>query len=259
MIHDAAGAFLLKYRYGTRSNVRVTHDPSRKKAAVIIETRDNFWLPMVLRNFVSLLKDWNFYFMGPLPLISSVRERVKGDWQFVGLNFPENSTNFRLNMADYNKLLTGVHKLSGSETMWDHIKEEHIMVFQSDCICFRNPVQKFLDWDYIGAICGNDRNEENFVMNGGLSLRKKSAMQKVCAEFEEKGENLDGSVNEDVMFTDHMRANGYNIPGLKDCNHFVIETGGDAGTCIGLHGTEKYWIDNDTMGKVMKYAEHVAL
>ena len=135
--------------------------------------------------------------------------------------------------------------------MWEHINEENILVFQSDCICFREPSKEQMQWDYIGALCGNDRDENNFVMNGGLSFRKKSAMTKICKEMDKEYKN--GETNEDIVFTDHMRNNGYTIPSVQHCHEFAVETGGDTKTCVGLHGTEKYWISDTDMHNVMNY------
>ena len=242
----------MRYRYGDRAKVVPSDNKESNKAAVIVETRDNFWLPMVLRNFVRVLSGWNFYFIGPRNLINKVNAVVGGHWNYINMNFPSEVDSNRLSIPAYNRLLLGGYTLDSGKILWEHIKEEHIMIFQTDCICFRQPSEEQLSWDYIGAGCGKDRDEKTFVMNGGLSLRKRSAMMKVCSELSE--DQKSGETNEDVVFTDHLRSQGYNIPELSHCLKFSVETHGDAGTAVGLHGTEKYWINDEDMHNIMNYA-----
>ena len=212
-MHHAAGSYLIRYKYGDRSLAAPKYTEGGNKAAVIVETRPSYWLPLVLRNFAEKMPDWNFYLVAPQHVITFIHQQIKGHWNFVSIKFDgDDVIGDRLSRQNYNKLMLGVHKADGSKSIWRHIKEEHILVFQSDCICFRSPSEDHLKWDYIGAVCGPDRNLDTFVMNGGFSLRRRKAMMKACAELAEQIVPITGEDNEDVIFTDHLRSNGYTIP-----------------------------------------------
>lgn len=109
------------------------------KAAIIVDNRDLFFLPLVIKNFKYFLgNDWNIYHLKP---------------------------NFPVTKEVYSKMLKDV-------SFWERFPEEKILVFQYDCICCQPLDPRFLAYDFIGAPCGTDF----IVFNGGLSLRSRSKM-----------------------------------------------------------------------------------
>lgn len=109
------------------------------KAAIIIDNRDLYFLPLVIKNFKYFLgKDWNIYHIKP---------------------------NFPVTKEVYSKMLKDA-------SFWERFAEEKILVFQYDCICCQPLDPRFLAYDYIGAPCGTDF----IVLNGGLSLRSRTKM-----------------------------------------------------------------------------------
>jgi len=71
---------------------------------------------------------------------------------------------------DYNNLLTSIE-------FWDLFKGEKLLIYQEDSIMFKNNINNFLIYDYIGAPFPKYVNDTpNLVGNGGFSLRSKSKM-----------------------------------------------------------------------------------
>jgi hypothetical protein len=68
---------------------------------------------------------------------------------------------------------------------------KHILIFQTDCLLFNGDLEKFLNYDMIGARWIHDPRG----CNGGLSLRNREAMIRVCEN------NLWGYTNEDGFFS----------------------------------------------------------
>ena len=120
-------------------------------------------------------------------------------------------TNFdNLFPSDYSRFLSGLN-------FWDLINGEKILIYQEDTCIFKNNIDDFLQWDYIGAPWPENQNDNNHgVGNGGISLRSKSIMRKIIVT---KGimetnyntstlnyiENTNSTVPpEDVYFTKNM-------------------------------------------------------
>ena len=78
-----------------------------------------------------------------------------------------------LTQSEYSELLT-------TSYFWNLLKGEKILIYQEDSILFKNNIQDFLKYDFIGAPF-NKRSDDtpNSVGNGGLSLRSKSKMLEV--------------------------------------------------------------------------------
>jgi hypothetical protein len=71
---------------------------------------------------------------------------------------------------DYNNLLSSID-------FWKLLKGEKILIYQEDSIMFKNNINNFLVYDYIGAPFPKYVNDTpNLVGNGGFSLRSKSKM-----------------------------------------------------------------------------------
>jgi hypothetical protein len=71
-------------------------------------------------------------------------------------------------------------------------------------------------------------------MNGGLSLRRKSAMLNVLSHFE-----WDGKQNEDLFFCEKLKLLNANLPTFEVAKTFSVETIFGLGS-LGYHAIEKY-------------------
>lgn len=177
------------------SNLCISFELPRRfdKVAVIIE-------PRCIDILTDLLK-WMVWLLSP-----------KG-WMFivyVGNNNSEIVTNFiehqnlsnivfvrslecdNLTIKDYNLLLT-------SSSFWESMPYENILIFQTDTLLLDGELDTFLKYDYVGAPWNKSMKwlkspDRHVTGNGGLSLRRKSAMLKVIQAVPYK------DVNEDTYF-----------------------------------------------------------
>ena len=67
---DLFGQYLLSYR-----NIRSVsqHNAKRNKCMVIIESRDSFWLPLVIKNAIDKCPDFNLYVFSSDEIIKKLR------------------------------------------------------------------------------------------------------------------------------------------------------------------------------------------
>lgn len=217
-------------------HVCATWDPDRDKAMVIVETRPTLWLPRVIHNAIQMI-GWNLYVFGTQDVLDLVQGTVVGDYKTVVLPNP-------LTVQDYSALMM-------QAMFWLNMAEEHVLVFQSDCVFLRPIPEAMLVWDYIGAICGQ-ADEQTFIMNGGLSLRRRSAMVRAIDLLTE----ADKQQPEDVAFTHVMRRHKtlFHIPFMRQCFDFAIETIGNPKTCVGIHGTDKGYADPRLIAQAIQHS-----
>ena len=75
--------------------------------------------------------------------------------------------------SQYNKFLT-------SQSFWNMLYGEKILLYQEDSILFKNNIEDFMKFDFIGSPLSIYQNDiPNNVGKGGFSLRTKSIMMKI--------------------------------------------------------------------------------
>lgn len=230
------GAYLLRTSH---LPFRVT-PTSPNKALLIVETRPSFFLPYVVESAVRTHPGWKLYVVGTEAVHRLLESSCANYEQCERAVLPLKS---RLTVPMYSHMMMS-HKL------WDLVDEEHVLVFQSDCVLVRTTPTAYLAYDYVGAAC-KTREGEDFVINGGLSLRRKSAMKRAIdllhaqhAQHAEHAEHADLlELPEDHAFTAVMRAHPdrFALPTREACDDFAIESWGNPDKAIGIHGTDKYY------------------
>lgn len=203
------------------------HPSEADKALVVVETRPLQSLARVIATAVRTHPGWHLYVFGT-PEVHAMVQAACMDYTKV------TRVSLRSGMMtthDYSRLLM-------SPGFWDIIKQEHVLIFQNDCVLFRTCPAKYFAYDYVGAVCGV-MDPDLFVMNGGLSLRRRSAMvQAVKLLHDHHPELLDQP--EDVAFCGVMRQYPFfTLPSMEQCNRFAIESVGNPYTVIGMHGIDK--------------------
>jgi hypothetical protein len=190
------------------------------KAAVIVETRPLFFLPMVLRNVAYFLgAEWNIHiFCGDLNE-RFVREALKG-WS-VDVRVLRGVR--RLETAKYNAMLI-------SREFWELFAEGKILIFQTDSLMCGSNIVEFLRYDYVGAPCV--QFNEQYVANGGFSLRTRTKVLQAIANVRHTGEP------EDVYLTAAMRRIGARMPNVATASRFAVEVVYTEHP-VGVHGTDK--------------------
>jgi hypothetical protein len=198
------------------------------RVAVLVETRDAFFLPLVIKNFCLLLgDDWNFHLF--------INERVE---QFLSKELPH--FQYHLTRIHENKILPGQYSfLLRQREFWEGIREETILIFQGDCLLLR-PIPLWAEqYDMIGAPCGVVHNNR-CVFNGGFSIRKRTAMLEMA--LTDGGQNQKETRPEDVFFTEELwkQQHIYKLPDVQTAFQFATESVYST-HCIGIHGTDKYY------------------
>ena len=141
-------------------------------------------------------------------------------------------------LDDYNDILK-------SELIWDMLKArgiKRVLIVQDDGFIVRPGVERFLEWDYVGApwrqgqdtLCSMSNPE--LVGNGGLSLRNVDVMHVITRQNKEK-ERWPGTFSqtpEDTHFAKQVHVNNYKLCPRDKALHFASEQVCTKG-CCGVH------------------------
>lgn len=223
----------------------ICNDPSKDRVAVIVEPRRHPMLANIIRSTMYYVGDkWNLHVFTPLENIS---------WLYTELG----KSKFRVTPLNKNNMTSSEYSaLLMSKEFWNMIPEENILIFQTDSVLFKKGIDMWIDhpsygFDYVGA---NYYNKDHLAPNiggiqGGLSLRKKSAML-TCIENIDKNEinkyRFDHgyksfdlynkiTIPEDVYFTHACEILNMNIPTIEKRREFSIEADYHP-NAIGHHG-----------------------
>ncbi|TPX11178.1 uncharacterized protein E0L32_000996 [Thyridium curvatum] len=197
------------------SSGRTRSPYNESKVALLIENRPNPILAPLMLHFMSVVPpDWRFQFMGSVESVEhinksvAIREHVaagKLDLTYIPANMSTGS------QEEISRFLT---------TLWlyEYVLQpaEWLLIFQTDSILCANSVHNlndYLEYDWIGAPW--DPNGR-WGGNGGLSLRRVSAMIDILRYQDRK----DGSEPEDVWLALRLAHH----PGSKVANGTVSLT-----------------------------------
>jgi len=199
------------------------YEKKMSKVAVIVETREHKALPFVLNNVMSILpSDWGlqiFHGSNNLEYVKEVtdtkllrsREVIFSDLKMDSISADDSSLEIML-----------------TEDFWNQVWAETVLYFECDSMLCPNSeykVEDFEHFDYIGGYWGNQLdmldNDYSKVMNGGLSLRKKSFMLDIIMNELQPYLDRGGNPCEDYFVTDRIR----NKPKVKDVLSFSIDNG----------------------------------
>jgi hypothetical protein len=172
---------------------------NESKVALLIENRVNPILAPLMLHFISVVPpDWRFRFMGSVDSVEylnksmAIREHVaagKLDLTYIPSNMSTSS------QEEISRFLT---------TLWLYEvvlqPAEWLLVFQTDsilCANSRQTLNDYLEYDWVGAPWNP---QGKFGGNGGLSLRRVSAIIDVLRNQE----RVPGSDPEDVWLTERL-------------------------------------------------------
>ena len=96
-------------------------------------------------------------------------------------------------IEDYSNLLK-------SDSFWNKIKEENVLIFQYDSFCMGKFDNIFFNYNYIGARWPHQplSNKKINIGNGGTSFRKTRIMEMICNKYNGKKEI------EDIFFAESL-------------------------------------------------------
>jgi beta-1,4-mannosyl-glycoprotein beta-1,4-N-acetylglucosaminyltransferase len=212
--------------YLTAPSVAPSIANGASQSLLIVETRESFWLPLVIQNAVTEFPEWPLFVCAPLNVLEWLAPQfpaIRG----IRLDLPPGS---RASPETFSAIMF-------SEGIWNVFETEYVLVFQCDTVFAPRAASKIpCEYDYYGAACG-DMTETKFVINGGLSLRRVSAFKKAITYLTD----ADRALPEDVAFCNVMRRvqGEFRLPSIRECMEFAIESFGDPSRVIGMHGTDK--------------------
>tara|TARA_R110000824_G_scaffold355626_1_gene542828 strand:+ start:1793 stop:2527 length:735 start_codon:yes stop_codon:yes gene_type:complete len=226
------------------------------KVAVIVETRENDALPFVINNVMSILPDdWRLQIFHGSNNLDYIKEVIRKDELLEGLEDTV-FTNLGIDSitADDSSL-----EIMLTEDFWNKVVGETVLYFECDSMLCPNSeykVEDFEHFDYIGGYWGNqlDMLDSDYskVMNGGLSIRKKSFMLDIIKNELQPYLDRGGNPCEDYFVTDRIRTK----PKVKEVLSFSIDNGYmyplDNKAPFGLH---KPWGVNPAKGHGKYYED----
>jgi len=102
-----------------------------------------------------------------------------------------------------------------SVEFWKQVKGTKALIFQTDSLLLRSGIDDFLKYDYVGAPWRKPK-ENQWVGNGGLSLRTVSKMIEIC-----ENNPVTEDILEDIYFMKYMEGNG--VADIETAMKFSME------------------------------------
>lgn len=247
---------------------RIINSSENTKCAAIIEPRCHDFLEPVIRNVMHFLgKGWNLVVYCGTDNEAWLNDKLIG-WhiRYVNLGVKNLSPDMH-------------NKLCMKRSFWENIREEKVLIFQTDSFMLRSGVESFLDYDFVGAFTLNpyeqaplDPNKTGMTLgmfNGGFSLRTRLAMidcidkidlEKIDEFRKSKGRDslptitYYGTIAEDIYFVTACSILGKKLPTKQAACDFSTEALYTK-TSVGLHGLDKRFFDFRLMQEMIEASE----
>ena len=241
--------------------IRLIEIPSISKnndlEAVLIEYRCFPHLEFLIRNMIIKLdKNWSHTIIcGNLnyEYICEMCKNISTDIKIIQTNYDN------LSPSNYNKLLTNTD-------FWNLFSGKKILIYQEDSIIFKNNINEFIHWDFIGAPFPKIQNDTpNHVGNGGFSLRTKQIMIEIIQSIKIEETIFESSTRE------YMEKNNLDFPPedvyfSKNMQDFFIGKVADYDSAFKFSteslinnnslGGHKFWINDKYWKNRMKTGFH---
>lgn len=244
-------------RLFTNIDISWENNVKNNKVAVIIEPRyDHPMLMTVIKNVrFHIGPEWNIRIVttqAGADFITKNWEWLNGD--IVTLPF------HNLTHTLYNQLLT-------TRSFWESIREEHILIFQTDCVMFRSIDNKWLTYAYVGANYYNPNTVAPHIggIQGGLSLRSKTAMLRCIDQvpksyideyrsfFGLRPTEKENDMHEDVYFSHACEILNLCVPSTIQRKYFAVEADFFPTTC-GCHGFQHPYFTEEQQNAYIEHA-----
>ena len=206
------------------ANYVVFYEEEMSKVVIIVETREHKALPFVLNNVMSILPhDWNLQIFHGSINFDYVKEVLRTDELLKYKEVVLTDLNIESISADDSSL-----DIMLTENLWNEVISETVLYVECDsmlCSDSKHKVSDFEHFDYIGGYWGNqlDPLDKEYlkVMNGGVSIRKKSFMLDIIKNDLQLYLENGGNPCEDYFVTDYVR----NKPTVREVLNFSIDNG----------------------------------
>ena len=174
---------------GNIKNIEIPNIPiNTNNETVFIEFRNMKHIEYLIRNMILTLPNWSHTVICGNKNIENIKKyNIHPNLKIINLG--KNN----LTREEYNKLFL-------TPKFWNNFIGEKLLMYQADSIIFHNNIDKFLEYDYVGALWKVKYNNYTKVGNGGFSLRSK----KIMLECLKKTKEIIYSYNEDMWYTRRM-------------------------------------------------------
>lgn len=136
----------------------------------------------------------------------------------------------------------------------DYFNYERVLIFQRDTAILKTGIEKFLEYDYIGAPCYNFVKDQT-IQNGGLSIRNPRIMEYICRMYGWKTDLQDLMVvgqyssasffAEDIFFCLRMiKYNAGILAPIEIAKQFSVESRFNLGS-LGYHRIDAYLTEEE--------------
>ena len=153
------------------------------KVAVIVDPRYDALMEAVIRQHMFFLnpRGWNLMVVSH----NFHKDQIRAD--FPNCIFAEiDEALVYYKNGKPNITIDGYNRIFLSPHFWLTLPAENIFVFQTDCFMYKMFDDKFLEYDFAGALSVffvSENNNQHVISNGGFSLRKKTAMLESLKRF----------------------------------------------------------------------------
>src|SRR5574337_559694 len=192
--------------------------------AAILETRKYFNIDRIINNHINYLPNGTgLTFFHSTSNEVFIKQKLA---HYEGINFINiNPNDRRFGANEYNTTITSTY-------FWNKLPYKKVLIFQTDSCLLRKGIEKFLEWDYIGAPWAHIKIEGG---NGGLSIRNVELCKKIINSYEY---SVASYGNEDLYFSRHIPEFGKVAP-KEIAKKFSVETI-YYDKPIGIHACWKY-------------------
>ena len=259
---------LIKDKYEILQEIK--YEPNSDKIAVIIEPRYDSLMEAVIINFMYFMnpKGWNLLIVGDAQYKGEIMQKIPNV-----LFYPIDKTKIiydsnnipNITIDTYNQILL-------NRNFWNSIPASTIAIFQKDCVMYKMFDDIFNEYDYSGANYYSNSSYHYGGINGGFSIRKKSAMieciDKVSWELIIRyntilhnftNENIPNTntihdisvLNEDVFFTCACEILKKSVPDIIHRKKLAVETEYHIGTSV-YHGWNKNFHNIEKAKEILK-------
>ena len=242
----------VKFRYFCFEHINYIKNitlPDFKEAShlesVLVEFRCFPHLEFIIRNNILKLGDkWSHTVIcGNLNryYVADICYRISPKIKIIRVNYDN------LTPSEYSEFLSTMN-------FWNLLNGKKILIYQEDSIIFKNNIDDFLYFDYVGAPWyGNKNDNKSGVGNGGISLRTKDIMMKII----QKNSVQNTIFNSDTLA--YMRTTSSTFPpedvyftkNMEDLNIGILADRHNASK----FSTESIFNDNSFAGHNFWYAD----
>jgi hypothetical protein len=232
---DIYETVLHRFSLKIKTTQEIKYYENSDKIAVIIDPRYDTLMEDVIRQHMFFLNphEWNLMVVSH----SSHADKIRTDFpNCVFINIDESLIYYKDDKP--NMTVTSYNNIMLNHEFWKIVPAENILIFQKDCFMYKMFDENFLEYDYVGArapLCVLENDETMYLMNGGLSLRKRAAMIDCLqnCSFEQIYEKIDMKKivdvknlfvkNEDIFFSLACPFLNKKMPPFDEIPFFSIE------------------------------------